>query len=155
GGASGNAIVRMPCWSRACRIFSMLCSSEVEAAVREIEALVAERTVGDLLAAHREREPAPVVERRIHDLVSGNAPRLVGAHHVADLSAPSLDQRNRQVVGCERSTVRSQRPGRQLLELLLNESGGALDLDPAQEGAGENVAAVPARAGHLCEAIDP
>ena len=31
----------------------------------------AEREVGDLLVAQRHREPGPVVERRIHHLVTG------------------------------------------------------------------------------------
>ncbi len=44
------------------------------AGVREVEALVAERKIGDLLPAQRLRQADPVVERRIDDLVAGEAP---------------------------------------------------------------------------------
>ena len=49
--------------------------SEIEAAVREVEALVAEREVGDLLAAQRHGQAHPVVERRVDDLVRGELAR--------------------------------------------------------------------------------
>ncbi len=44
---------------------------EVVSAVGQVEALVAEREVGDLLVAQRHRQPGPVVERGIDDLVGG------------------------------------------------------------------------------------
>ena len=72
---SGKPSVRRPWLKRVRRIFHMDCfSSEVDAAVGEVEALVAEREVGDLLAAQGQREPAPVVERRVDHLVCGERP---------------------------------------------------------------------------------
>src|SRR5262252_5752074 len=59
--------------------------SQVVPAVREIEALVAEREVGDLLVAQRELEAAPVVEGGIDDLVAREAPVPIRDRHVADL----------------------------------------------------------------------
>src|SRR5881396_2486383 len=73
-------------------------ASEVMATVRQVEALVAERKVGDLLPAERDREAHPVVEGRIHDLVARQAPATVGHGHVTDLSAPSLDEPDHQPV---------------------------------------------------------
>ena len=43
--------------------------SQIVAAVGEVEALVAEREIGDLLVPHGHREAEPVVERRIDDFV--------------------------------------------------------------------------------------
>ena len=64
--------------------------SQVDSAVGEVEALVAERKVRDGLRAHRQREAGPVVERRVHDLVAAEAPGAVGQRDVADLAAPAL-----------------------------------------------------------------
>ena len=48
---------------------------QVVPAVREVEALVAEREIGDLAAPHGERQPEPVVERGIDHVVALEAPR--------------------------------------------------------------------------------
>src|SRR5712692_1724412 len=93
GGSSGNADVRCPCCTRASRIFSMR-TSQVVAAVGEVEALVAEREVRDLLVAQRHLQTDPVVKRRIDNLVICEAALFVGDGHVADLAAPALDQRD-------------------------------------------------------------
>src|SRR5258708_36520477 len=51
---------------------------KVVATIREVEALIAQREVGNLLPAQCHREARPVVERRVDDLVSGEAPLSVG-----------------------------------------------------------------------------
>src|SRR4030095_16726903 len=125
GAASGNAIVRVPCRTRVCRIFHIVRRSllllEIEATVREVEALVAERKVGDRLAAQRDREPDPVVERRIDDLVAGDRAGLIGADDVADLSAPSLYQRDADRARREWRERPAQRSGWKLVQLLRHE----------------------------------
>ena len=68
-------------------------NSQVVAAIRQIEALVAKRKIGNLLVSQRHRQPGPVVKRRIDDLVSCEAALGVGQRHMADLAAPALDER--------------------------------------------------------------
>src|SRR5512133_2098081 len=92
GGFAGYFAVRWPCRALARSTFS-IAASQVVSAVGEVEALVAEREVGDLLAAERQREPGPVVERGVHHLVAAQLPGGVGDRHVADRAAPPLDQR--------------------------------------------------------------
>src|SRR5207247_3027469 len=65
---------------------------EVMPTVRQVEALVAEREVGDLLTAQGHGEPHPIVEGGIDDLVAREMPLVVRRCDMADLSAPALDE---------------------------------------------------------------
>ncbi len=76
----------------------MVVGLEVETAVGEIKALVAEGKVRNLLVAQRDRESEPVVKGRIHHLIGSEPARSIGQRNVANLSPPALDQRNRQVI---------------------------------------------------------
>src|SRR6266446_10744824 len=76
GGGKGS--VRYPCRTRCMNALSTVASpSQVVSAVREVEALVAEGEIRDRLVAHGHREPHPVVERRVHDLVAPEPPSLI------------------------------------------------------------------------------
>ena len=70
----------------------MVWVSQVVAAVRKVEALVAEWEIGYLLMAQRAGQSEPVVERRIFDLIPDDLP--VGTCHgcMAYLAAPAFDQ---------------------------------------------------------------
>jgi hypothetical protein len=95
------------------------------------------------------------VERRVDDLVAGDRAGGVGLHDVADLPPPSLHQRDAERVRSERRQRAAQRARGQLVELLGHERGRALDLDPSQVGAREDIAALDVRARDLREAVDP
>ena len=47
---------------------------QIMAAIGQVEALVAEREIGDRLAAKGQGEAEPVVERRVDDFVVGEPP---------------------------------------------------------------------------------
>src|SRR5688572_873829 len=102
--------------------------SQIVSAVRQVEALVAEREVRDLLIAERHREAGPVVERGIDDLVRRELSILAGDRHVADLAAPSFDERYAESIRRHRAARCSDLSSGQRLQLRLDESGGALDL---------------------------
>ena len=87
-------------------------SLEVVSAVREVEALVAEREIGDLLVSQGHRQPGPVVERGVDDLVAREPALAVGQGHVADLAAPAFHERNHQVIGLQRPRLTSARTAR-------------------------------------------
>src|SRR6266498_4322621 len=87
--------------------------SKVMSAVRKVEALIAERKIGDLAAAQRERETHPVVERRVGDLVAREAPGFVGEGDVADLATPPFGERGDDCIRPQRAGVDAQRRGRQ------------------------------------------
>src|SRR5260370_22446848 len=154
GGSPGNADVRCPCCTRASRTFSMP-TSQVVPAVGEVEALVAEREVGDLLVAQRQREAGPVVEGGIDDLVGREAALTVGDAHVADLAAPALDERNAEEVGPGRPAAHARGALRQLAQLLAKEGHRALDLQPADVRARVHVAPVRGGDGDVREAGHP
>src|SRR5947207_5250555 len=86
-------------------------ASEVVAAVREIETLVAQGEVGDLLVAHRQGDAEPVVEGGIDDLVAGEGAAAVGEGGMADLAAPAFDERDGDVFGLEGGHAGDDRPG--------------------------------------------
>ena len=67
-------------------------SLEVVTAVRQVEALVAQREVRDLLISQRQRQTHPVVEGGIDDLVAGETPLAIRQCNMADLAAPALDE---------------------------------------------------------------
>src|ERR1022692_315287 len=52
--------------------------SKIEAAIREVEALIADREIRDRLAAHRQCKADPVVERGVYDLVAPDYRRSGG-----------------------------------------------------------------------------
>src|SRR5258708_39201554 len=78
---------------------------EVMAAVRKVEALIAERKVGDLAAAQGEGQAEPVVKGGIGDLVTRQTSGTVSDGHVADLPPPPLGQRDDDGVGLQRAGV--------------------------------------------------
>ena len=125
GAWAGYAIVRCPCFRRQGRRAAFVLqvaaavlvarsrgerrrTLQVVAAVRQVEALVAQRKVGNLLVAQRHRQAGPVVERRIDDLVAGEPPLGVGQRDVADLAAPAFDQRDGQVIPASKGRRRRE-----------------------------------------------
>src|SRR6516164_4424147 len=127
-------MVRWPCFRRAretCNIIASLqaaaviraysglqATSQIMAAVRQIEALVAEVEIRYLLVAQGQGQSAPVVERGVHDLVACKPAVSVGQGDVADFPAPAFHERDDAVVGFERARWLADRPvgkGAQLL----------------------------------------
>ena len=96
-------------------------TSQIMAAIGKVEALIAQREVGDLLVAHRHCQPHPVMEGRIDDFVATEFPLFIGDRDVTNLAAPTFDQRHNYRVRRERFRFRSNRTGRQRLELVSNE----------------------------------
>src|SRR6266853_418750 len=141
--SSGTRIVRRPCWIRAFNIRNTMPSHdsylEVVTRVREIEALVAERKIGDLPVAHDHREREPVVERRVDDLVPGEMARIIRDGPMRDLSAPSLDQRGDASVRAGGARRVREWPVLQLLQLFSNELDRTLYLGPAEHGPSQDV----------------
>ena len=76
---------------------------QIVPAIGQVEALVALREIRDRLAAHRHREPEPVAERRVEDLVLREPSGRIGRDEMDDLAAPTLDKRQREVVRGKRS----------------------------------------------------
>src|SRR6266545_2415062 len=74
-------------------------ASEIEAAVREVEAFIADRKIRDGGPAQCEPQAGPVVERRVGDLVAPEAPGRAGERDVANLAAPAFDERDCERVG--------------------------------------------------------
>src|SRR5690606_23770906 len=105
--------------------------SEVEPAVTQVEALVAEREIGDGLLSQREGEAGAVVEGRVGDLVAAKTPRGVRDGDMENLAAPSLHQRGGEVIrrrggkGVHGGAERRQR------ELFREEFPGPPDLEPS------------------------
>src|SRR5229473_5124009 len=128
-------------------------ASQVVTAIREVEALVAEREVGDLLIAQGHRQAGPVVERGVDDLVNGEAALRVGHGHVADLAAPALDQRDAEEVRPRRPAVRPRAALGQLAKLLAEEGHRALDFQPAYVRARVHVARACGRDGDVHEPV--
>src|SRR5207247_4058068 len=92
--------------------------------VRQVEALVAQRKVGDLLIAQSHGEPHPIVEGGIDDLVARETSPIVRRRDMADLSAPALDQADDQRIrheGCCCHAGRADR-GRDRKSTRLNSS---------------------------------
>src|SRR6266446_2523948 len=152
GGESGNAEVRCPCCARARNTFNMR-TSQVVTAVREIEALVAEWKVGDLLVAQRHLQTSPVVKGRIDDLVAREASLVVCDGGVADLAAPSFDERDTEETWPRRAAGRADRSFRKLTQLLAHEDHRALDLQPADVGARIDVARCRGGNGNVRESV--
>src|SRR5437868_3415914 len=98
GSWAGYAMVRCPCFKRA-RATCSIGHSQIMSAVGQVEALVAEREVGNRLVAQGDRQAEPVMEGRIDDLVALEAAGGVGKGDVADCAAPALDERHRQMIG--------------------------------------------------------
>src|SRR6266581_993053 len=138
GTLEGYRRVRLPWRSRSRNAFSMASASQVVPAVREIEALVAEREVGDRLQPHRIRERRPVVEGRIDDLVAGEASALVGRRDVADLATPSLDERDGDCHRLEGAGVLANGTSGDACELRVDEPRRLLRFEPPHLGAGED-----------------
>ena len=76
--------------------------SQVMSAIRQIEALVAEREIGNLLVAEAVGQGGPVVEGGVDDLVARESALSVRDRDVADLAAPAFVQGQRQAVRRER-----------------------------------------------------
>src|ERR1035441_3323222 len=91
--------------------------SQVEAAVRKVEALVADWKIGYGLPAEREGKPRPVVKRRIDDLVAAESAVRAGQGGVAHFAPPSLDQGDRQGFGGGRGYFRPDRSEEHTSEL--------------------------------------
>src|SRR5204863_428562 len=127
---------------------------EVMPAVRQVEALVAERKVGDLLIAQGHGEPHPVVEGGIDDLVAREMSLVVRRRDMADLSAPTLDEADDQRIRPERPDGHAGGAVRKRSELLPDEGRRALHLEPADVGARKHVARVPRGNGDLRKAED-
>src|SRR5439155_22163796 len=99
--------------------------------VRQVEALVAERKVGDLLTAQGHGEPHPVMEGGIDDLVARETSLVVRRRDMADLSAPALDEADDQRIRHERPGGHAGGAVRKRRELLPDEGSRALHLEPA------------------------
>ena len=115
-------------------------TSQVMAAVGQVEALVAEREVGDLLVAQRQRQSDPVVEGRIHDLVVGeSAPRRrSGPRGRSRRASPRPATPRRDLPPAGRGP-RARDPAGSALSWSKMNASGALDLQPAHVGAREDV----------------
>ncbi len=87
-----NMVVDYPS-SRETGVFRFSSLLQIEPAIGKIEALVAEREIGNLLSPECHCQPLPVVKRGVDDLVPGKLTRLVGDGDVTDLAAPPLGQR--------------------------------------------------------------
>src|SRR5258708_13654158 len=151
GARSGYAPVRWPWRRRVARIRSMdrTSLSQVKAAVRKIEALVAQWKIRDLLPAKGHRQSLPVVEGRVDDLVSRELARRVGKPDMANLPSPPLDERYANPMRRELFDGHLRRAGPKLLELLSNECRRALDFQPAYVRAREHVACLPDGDGNV------
>src|ERR1035438_10881951 len=110
--------------------------SKIEAAIREVEALIADREIRDRLAAHRQCKADPVVERGVYDLVAPETTRGVGERHMAHLSAPAFNQRHSQAVRRVRARVAADVAIGRRAELLPEQLAGTLDLKPADRKSG-------------------
>jgi hypothetical protein len=62
--------------------------------VREIEAFIAEREIGDPVITHRERYAMPILKRGILDLDPGDLTMGVGKNNVRDFATVPLRQRD-------------------------------------------------------------
>jgi hypothetical protein len=127
--------VRRPCLQRALSIPRIT-------GVGEIEALVAEREVGELVAAQRHGQAEPVVQARIHDINIADFPLVVGGDHVHALASPAFDEAhgNRgRPQGRQRSP---QGTAAVLLQTLAHERQRALDLEPALHRARHHVTGI-------------
>ncbi len=106
-------------------------------------------------SAQRQRQADPVVERRVDDLVAGEAALGVRQRDVADLAAPAFDERDREVVGLAAARRRARTgPSGSAWSCSWMNADRPLDLEPAHVGAGEDVAGRPGRDGDLGEAED-
>ena len=134
----GKGDVCVPCCSRVRRsqARSAHSASEIMARIGEVEALVAERKIGDLVARHRQRERGPVVERRIDHLVAADPPGVVGEHRRATISPrqPSSIATTSSPGRARRTATRSA-PRGSAPSCSIDELERALDLEPAHERA--------------------
>ena len=120
---------------------------QVVPAVGEVEALVAQREVGDLLVSQRHRQARSscgTTGRR--PCSAAKRPCGIGQADVADLAAPALDERDDQMLGLQaarrrRESARREAPG----AARTTNAHRPLDLQPADVGAGEDVAGRPGR----------
>src|SRR5262249_7273741 len=112
-------------------------------AIRQVEALVAQREIGYLLIAQRQSQAGPIEERRINDFVAGEPAVRIRHGHVADLPSPAFDERHNKVIRLQWSDRHVNGPVRQSAQLLANEGHRALDFQPAYIGSGKYVAGGP------------
>ena len=124
------------------------------AAVGEVEAFVAEGEVGDLLAAEGVGEGGPVVEGGVDDFVAADVALGIGKGDVGDFAAPAFDEGDDEVVGFEGAEGGDGVSAGEGFGLFADELDGVLDFEPADVGAGEDVAGVPRGEGDLREAVD-
>src|SRR5438046_648080 len=118
-------------------------SSQIVPTVRKVEAFVAKREVRNLLVAERQRQTAPIVKGRIHDLVPGKLPVGVRQGYLADLSAPAFDEGHGDVLRLQRPNVAANGSAGECLQLAADKGNRPLDLQPPYEGPGEDVARRP------------
>src|SRR6266540_259201 len=153
----GNGEVRIPCCSlaRSQSSTAQALTSEVMPGVRQVEALVAEREVGDLVPRHRQPQRRPVVKGGIGHLVPADAAVRVGRHDVHDLAAPPFHHRDRQFVRAQRSARHADGALGESGQLLDRELEGPLDFEPPHHRAGEHVARPHRGDRDVGEAEDP
>src|SRR4029077_2882765 len=70
-----------------------------------------------------------------------------------DFAAPAFDERDRQMIGPELPRLDPHRALRELVELGAEKVDRALDLQPADVGAGEDVARGPGGDGDVSETV--
>src|SRR6266404_4846788 len=112
------------------------------AGVGEVEALVAERKIGDAIFAHGQGQTLPVVEGRILYLHVRNPAVFIGENDMGDFTAMTRDQSDGERVWGE-ALQRSLglRRGK-IVELLEKELSGGANLQRAKLGSRIDIAGV-------------
>ena len=106
------------------------------------------------LAAQRQRQPGPVVERRVDDLVAAEAARARrSARRGRPRRASPRPAPRRACRAPAPASVARSSPSGGAASCSREELARALDLQPAHAGAGEDVAARPDGHRHLREAV--
>ena len=93
------------------------------------------------------------MERGINDLIAAEAAIGTGERDVAHFAAPAFDQGDGEGIGGGRREIAAKGVVGRGGELLAEVVGGPFDLEGADTGAGEDVAAGPDRDGSLGEAM--
>ena len=101
--------------------------------IGEVEALIAQRKVGDLVAGQCQCQRGPVAKRWINDFVAANRAPLIGDYDVCDLAAPSFREGNHEFVWSQLSTWNSDLTAWELSELIEHELQRASYFQPAHE----------------------
>ena len=111
-------------------------------AIRQVETFVAEREIGDLLIPQRQRQPHPVVERRIYNFVMRKFSRSIGNGHMTNFAAPAFGQRHYGAICRQWADFREHRTYWQRFQLIEYKRYRPLYFNPPHLRPGENIAGV-------------